>query len=447
MSPFKSPISHSQDLSQPFMYRNQLLLMCCLGIVLGGTLSAQERPPEPFTSSIKQLVTQALAENAELRVFEAELAAAKGQRTQAGFFKNPEVSAEIGGREVRDSEDVLQGNGTTLSVSVMQTFEFPGKGTLRKAIANKNIEIAELGLEQFRLALAGQVRVLAYAHVAAMSEAEVAENVFRQSSELVEQLHSLSNFGARLQIEIRLVQASLIELGAAIKDAALRREETRTQLNALLGRPQNLPLRITDSLAPPAVKLNETGLVFAAQDNNPLLKIRKRELERSSRELTAVRLDIAPDFAIGPFFSRDVAGDTEQNIGGAISATVPLWDWNIGNIRSAKARLDAAAALQVKAERETEAQILSRLKAYELTRRQLGMIPSGLLNNIREASTLADTQFRNGSIGAQLYLDTQSAYLNSVRTSQNAVLDAWRILIDLNLLTGGMLDASKEAQP
>lgn len=428
------------------MYRKQLL-SCCLGIILGGTLLAQDKPPAPSSSSIERLVNQALAENAELRVFEAELNAAKGQRTQAGFFKNPEISTEIGGREVRDSENVLQGNGTTFSLSVMQTFEFPGKGTLRKAIANKNIEIAELGLEQFRLALAGQVRVLAYEHLAAVFEAEAAEAVYKQSSELASQLNSQSNFGARLQIEIRLVQASLVELGAAIKEASLRREETRTQLNALLGRPQNLPLRITDPLTPPARKLNENALVFSAQENNPLLKIRQRELERSSRELTAVRLDIAPDFAIGPFFSRDVAGDTEQNIGGAISATVPLWDWNIGNIRSAKARLEAAAALRVKAERDTEAQILSRLKAYELTRRQLGMIPSELLKNIREASTLADTQFRNGSIGAQLYLDTQAAYLNSLRASQNAVLDAWRTLLDLNLLTGGKLDASKEAKP
>ncbi len=62
------------------------------------------------------------------------------------------------------------------------------------------------------------------------------------------------------------------------------------------------------------------------------------------------------------------------------------------------------------------------------------MIPSGLLKNVREASTLAETQFRNGSIGAQLYLDTQSAYLDALRASQNAVLDAWRTLLDLNLL-------------
>jgi cobalt-zinc-cadmium efflux system outer membrane protein len=428
------------------MYRKQLIA-CCLGLIVGSALFAQETPTSVSPNSIDALVSMALANNAELKSFEAEVAAARGQRTQAGFFKNPEVSFEFGGREVRDSENILQGNGTTLSVSVMQTFEFPGKGTLRKAIANKNIEIAELGLEQFRLSLAGQVRVFAYEHLAAVAEAQAAEAVYKQSNELASQLNSQANFGARLQIEIRLVQASLIELGEAIKDASLRREETRTQLNSLLGRPQNLPLRISASLTPPTKRLDDTALVFAAQSNNPLLKIRQKELERSARELTSTRLDIAPDFSIGPFFSREVAGDTEQNIGGAISASVPIWDWNIGNIQSAKARSAMAEALRVKAERETEAQILSRLKAYELTRRQLGMIPSGLLQNIQEASTLADTQFRNGSIGAQLYLDTQSAYLNSLRISQKAVLDAWRTLLDLNLLTGGHLDSPGEAKP
>ena len=69
-----------------------------------------------------------------------------------------------------------------------------------------------------------------------------------------------------------------------------------------------------------------------------------------------------------------MAGDTEQNIGAAISATAPLWDWNIGNIQSAKARREAAEALRVKAERDTEAEILSRLRSYELTQRQLEMV-------------------------------------------------------------------------
>ncbi len=410
--------------------------MCLL---VPASLHARDR------QTIDSLIATALANNAELHVFEAEVAAAKGQRTQAGFFRNPEVSVEIGGREVRDSENLLQGNGTTFAFSIAQTFEFPGKGTLRKAIANKNIEIAELGLQQFRLALAGRVRLMALEYLAAESEADAAESIYGRSSQLAGHLSSRGDFGAKLQIESSLVQANLIGLGATIKSAALRREESRTKLNALLGRPQNLPLRISDSLSAPRTKLTENEIIFSARQNNPLLRIRQRELEKSAREVAATRLDIAPDFAIGPFFSRDVAGDTEQNIGGTVSATVPVWDWNIGNAQSAKARRAAAEALRVKAEREVEAEILGRLKAYELTQRQLGRIPPGLLANIKDASMLADIQFRNGSIGAQLYLDSQSAHLNALRASQEAVLDAWRTLLDINLLTGGFLE-SKEAK-
>ena len=381
-----------------------------------------------------------------MKTYEAEVAAARGQRTQAGFFKNPEVSVEFGGREVRDEANVLQGNGTTFSVSVTQTFEFPGKGTLRKAIANKNIEIAGLGLEQFRLALAGQVRLLAYEHLAAISEADAAEAVYQQSNDLAAQLGKANNYGARFDIEVRLVQASLVELGAAIKEASERREETRTRINALLGRPQKLPLRISTPFRAPGKSFDENALVFAAQTHNPLLQIRRSELDRAAKEITATRLDIAPDFAIGPFFSRDVAGDTEQNIGASVSATIPVWDWNIGNIHSAQARAAAAEALRVKAERDTEAEILSRLRSYELTRRQLSRIPAGILENIRGASTTANSQYLSGSIGAVLYLDSQSAYLNALRTSQNAVLDAWRALLDLNLLTGGRLDAPSKTE-
>jgi len=406
-------------------------------------VSAHAREDAASAYAVEGLVSSALAENAELKAYEAEVLAARGQRTQAGFFKNPEVTVEIGGREVRDSENILQGSGTTFSLTVMQTLEFPGKGTLRKAIANKNVEIAELGLAQFRLSLAAQVRLLAYEYLAAESTARAAETVYQQSSAVAGQLGSGGSFGARLQIESRLIQASLVELGARIKEASLRAEQARTRLNALLGRPQSLPLRITSSFSAPVAAFDRSAAVFAAQNGNPLLQIRRKELERSARELTATRLDIAPDFAIGPFFSRDVAGDTEQNLGGAISATLPVWDWNIGNIQSARARLAMAEALRVKAERDTEAEVLGLIKAYELTRRQLAMIPQGLLGEVAEASALAETQFRNGSIGAQLYLDAQAAYLNSLQASQDAVLDAWRAALDIGLLTGGQMEVLK----
>ena len=161
-----------------------------LSFAVGGVLVAQETAA---TRTVEDLVRLAMANNAEMRAFEAEVAAPKAANT-GGIFQNPEISTEIGAREVRDSQNALQGNGTTFSIAMTQTFEFPGKGTLRKAIANKNVEIAELGLEQFRLALAGHVLSLTNTWPPSWS-------LKRRSSSIARAMNSARNWVCRQALE------------------------------------------------------------------------------------------------------------------------------------------------------------------------------------------------------------------------------------------------------
>jgi len=392
--------------------------------------------------TIDGLVSMGMAQNAELQSFEAAVAEARGQRRQANFFKNPNVAVGVGSREVRDNQNVIQGTGMTLNATILQEFQFPGKGTLRKAIANKNIQIAELGLTQFRLALAAQIKALGYEYLAASNEADAAEAVFKQTSEMLTQIGAQSSFGGKKQIENRLIQASLVELGSQIRQASQKKEEIRTRLNALLGRPQALPLKITSPFQPPKVALNDSKLIIDAQNDNPLLRIRKSELERSVKELSATRLDVAPDFAIGPYLSVDNAGSLERNLGGAVTANIPVWDWNIGNIESAKARKSQVEALRVKAERDVEAQMLALIRTYSLIQRQISQISPDALPNIQSTSIQAKVEYLNATIGAQLYLDAQSLFLTTLQKTNQATVDAWRTLLDLNILTGGHLEKS-----
>ncbi len=379
----------------------------------------------------------ALAHNAELKAYEAEVLAARGQRTQAGFFKNPEVSTEIGAREVRDGENILQGNGTTFSIAITQTFEFPGKGSLRKAIANKNVEIAELGLEQFRLALAGKVRVLAYEFLAAKTESASSQEASAASQKLAEKLGKSDAGGARQTLDRRLLEASLAEFQQGAREAAIKREEAQSELAILLGLPPGIQIPIRANLVSPKAKLDPSTLVLGAQNGNPLLKIRRTELEKANREVTAARLEVAPDFAVGPFFSRDVAGDTEQNVGASVSATIPVWDWNVGNIATAKARKAQTDAMRVQAERQLEHAIIRQVRIYELIQTQIARTPA---TSWLEATELAEQQYQSGAIDVWRYLEVQKAALASRQISNGAILDAWRTWLDLNLLTGGTLE-------
>src|SRR5262249_51245769 len=116
----------------------------------------------PDRSMIDAIVTEAFARNPEIKAYEAEIAAARGARRAAGEWRNPEITADAGAKLVRDVPGGPDSNGVLWTVSALQTFEYPGRVRLRKAIANRQIALAELGLEGFKAAFTAQVRGVVY---------------------------------------------------------------------------------------------------------------------------------------------------------------------------------------------------------------------------------------------------------------------------------------------
>ncbi|MDX6767408.1 MAG: TolC family protein [Candidatus Methylacidiphilales bacterium] len=388
---------------------------------------------------MEDLVGYALQNNAELRFYEQAVLAAKGLRTQAGLWRNPEFEGEYGERRIKNSSGQLQDEGSARRFSITQSFEFPGKGSLRKAIANKDVEIAQLALKQFRLALSGQVRNLAYRHLLAAARAAAAEEVSERSSGLVDLLKKRPGTGAVQLLELRTIEASLFGLKKEAKEASLEKEETRLELVSLLGLPGSSDLWISRSPSSAFPDLDNHKLILKGLNQNLALKVRILEWEKALREVTAAKMETAPDFAVGPFFSQEQAGEREENIGILFSTTFPLWNWNQGNITTAEARRAQADALLLDARRKVETEIARRTRAYHLSRKFLDEIPPEAVSRMRESSDLADRQYRLGAIHVQLYLETQQAFLNTQHLREKALLETWQNLLDLELLTGETL--------
>lgn len=393
------------------------------------------------------LVERALAENAELRFYEAEVAAARGQRTQAGLWKNPELSGEYGQKRTTGAEGSVE-EGFTRGFSLAQTFEFPGKGSLRKAMANKEVEIAELGLKQFKLALQGRVRLLALEWASASATADAAAEISERSSGLIQLLRERRQTGTQQLLELRVIEGSLLELQVAAKEAVQAKDEARIELNALLGFPSSHVLALDPALlAPPPALPNGEQLILTALSQSPLLKMRIAELEKAVREVSSAKLEAAPDFSVGPFFSQDEAGEREETIGVTLSTTLPLWNWNQGSITNAKARRDQADARLLEARRRVEAEAARRLRAYAMNQDLLKKLSPETLRNLQDASDLADRQYRTGAIGVQLFIEVQREYLNSRRIRNDALLETWKNWLDLQLLIGEASPGATQSEP
>ncbi len=135
-----------------------------IGVLITGValVRAENSSVARIQTTPAALVRQALANNPELKFYAAEIGAAKGTLKTAGTIRNPELNTEAGYKNARDNFGGPSGEGATWSVSVNQTFEYPGRIALRKAIAKGDIDLAGLHLQQFRLTLAARVRTLAY---------------------------------------------------------------------------------------------------------------------------------------------------------------------------------------------------------------------------------------------------------------------------------------------
>ena len=168
----------------------------------------------------------------------------------------------------------VSGEGLAWSVSVKQTFEWPGRIPLRKAIANKQIQLAELGYDQFKRALEARARGLALTVYAAQEKAAAAREVAGRYQALREVLVQREPAGLTPVLETRIIEATEVGLQRKASEAALAEEAAVLELNQLRGQPPATKVRIGAPSLEFGPAPDTEALLAAARTNNFELRMR-----------------------------------------------------------------------------------------------------------------------------------------------------------------------------
>jgi cobalt-zinc-cadmium efflux system outer membrane protein len=413
-----------------------LILMAVLG---GAARSAETNDltmvsPATNTATLDNLVAETLAQNPELKFYEAEIAAAKGGRRTAGVLANPEVSGSVGNKTTRGGG--VDAEGLAWSVSVAQSFEWPGRLGLRKAIANRDIEMAELGYARFKIALAGRVRILAYGLFAAQEKAAAAGEVAERFKALREVLVQRDPAGLTPLLETRVIEATELTMQRKATDAILARQSALLELNQLRGVAPGTPLAVSETpLMFRSVESPET-LTALAGTNNFELRLRTMELAQQGFRVGLAKNERFPSISIGPTISEEDAGDRERIIGVGISLPLPLWNRNKGNIETAIARrMQAEVSLNL-ASREVERKVVETALTYETKVREMTNWRPDSVAHFREAADVADRHYRLGAVPISTYVELQKQYLDAVESLLDTKKEALEAAQNLELLTG-----------
>jgi cobalt-zinc-cadmium efflux system outer membrane protein len=334
-----SLLSKCPSFCERIMKRISLLNVCVALLV--ASARAAESAATTNQVSLDALVADALEHNPELNFYRAEIAAIKGERRTAGTLANPEVSATLGNKRVSGI-----GDGMAWSVSAQQTIEWPGRVPLRKAIANQQIKLAELGLAQFKAALAARTRALSVTLFAAQEKSAATREVADRFQSLREVLVQRDPAGLTRTLETRIIEATELTLHRRASEAATAEQAALLELNQLRGQ----LLTETMKVQRPALSLppapNMERLLAAAFTNNFELQMRRAELEQQGFKVPLAKNDRNPSFSVGPYVSQERTGDNETQIGIGVTVPLPLWNRNKGSIETAEGAVNSRQPLR-----------------------------------------------------------------------------------------------------
>ncbi len=425
----------------------KLLLATFTLALAASTACGLDSPHSPVTTdgaaTLDGLVADALLSNPELKFYEAEINAAKAGRRTAGLLANPQLSGEVGHNAQKFGG--LSAEGVAWSVSVVQPFEWPGRIGLRKAIANHDIELAKLGYERFKIALAGRVRTVAYGLFAAQEKSAAAMEVAERFKALREVLVQRDPAGLTPLLETRVIEATELNAQRKASEAALATQAALLQLNQLRGVSPDTRLAISQanlSFRPPIQ--DRSSLLNLARTNNFELRVRAVELAQQGFRVDLARNERFPTVSVGPSYSEQKAGSEEQRIlGVGISLPLPLWNRNKGNIETAVARqMQAEVSLNV-TEREIQRRVIEAALTYETKLREMAKWRPDSVQHFREAAEVADRHYRLGAVPISTYVELQKQYLDAVEGLLDTKKEALEAAAQLELLTGLPLPLSQ----
>jgi cobalt-zinc-cadmium efflux system outer membrane protein len=421
------------------MKQLNFVLLLLTAVLVAATLPAKDQETNPTRAttslSLDALVAEVLEKNPELKFYEAELAAARASRKTAAVWANPELTSGVGQKRV--SGGGVSDEGIAWSVSIVQPFEWPGRIGLRKAIANRDLELAELGYQRFKIALAVRVRSLAYGLFAAQEKATAAAEVAERFKALREVLVQRDPAGLTPLLETRVIEATELNAQRKASESMLVAQSALLELNQLRGVPPDTRISVRQvqlAFRPPEVR---ERLIALARTNNFELRMRAAELAQQGFRVDLAKNERYPALAVGPTYSDEKVGnDREQIIGVGVSFPLPLWNRNSGNIEAAKARqIQAEVSLNV-TEREIQRLVLAAALTYETKLREMAKWRPDSAQHFQEAAELADRHYRLGAVPISTYVELQQQYLDAVDGLLDTKRETLEAAAQLELLTG-----------
>ena len=167
----------------------------------------------------------------------------------------------------------------------------------------------------------------------------------------------------------------------------------------------------------------------------------KLALERSHADVQLGKANGYPDVYLlwQPYTYQNnsylgVQSPTSWTLG--VTATVPLFNRNQGNVRRAKLNVYQTELQKESVKRHVQDDVLDAIREFDLSLQNVVRTEEVVLPAAREVRDAAFRRWQQRDISAIEYLDAQRAFNDTVKAFRDALIRHRRAMLDLNTAVG-----------
>lgn len=390
------------------------------------------------TTRLDSLITQALAQNYDLKSAATRLAQAQAQAKAAGAPLLPQLSGTGNGSKRKQNfvgfpipgsaGQVLSSTSTSYGVNLNLSWEVDLWGRLRAGTqaAIADAQAAEADWAGARLSLAAQTARAYFAAVEAGRQVELAHATVENYRVSTEQIQRRYRRGLRSSLDLRLGRSSLAAAQATLEQRRQQQDISQRQLELLLGRYPSASIVVGSEL--PAVNgAVPAGLPADLIARRPDLVAAERRLAAADRRRVSARRALLPSISL-----TTSTGRSSSALGDLLDGDFSVWNL-VGNISQPflqggrlRAGVDQATAA---AEGALFGYAQSALRAYGEVETRLSA--EGFLADQEQALATAATEATAARVLAEERYARGLSNLITLLESQRRAFDAQSRLLSI----------------
>ena len=420
--------------------RSLACLALCAGLALGARAQGSPvapGPAPPDTLTVPEALRLARSANPAVQAARLDADARRALVRQAGRRPNPVLSADLENLGARLDE------GVPITARLAQTFARGGDRAARRALAEREADLADVATGTAALDLSAEVRSRYADALAAQTRAALARPTLAIADSVVAVVAFQVEVGDRSPVDETRAAVARAEVEAERLRADAARDAALARLAALWG---GTPVPGAVAVLPPPLPPDS---VEARLARTPALARLRAEADRRAAEVALARAEGTPDLTVSAGLRTFLDGDGSPRAAlvGGVSLPLPVFSRNADAVEAARIRVSAVDA-------QRQAALLDARAAVEAARGQL-LAALAAARTYREtvvpgAESVAarvEEGYREGKFDVLDVLNAQRTLALARAALADADADAQRAAADLDRTLAPLPDPAETPAP